>query len=140
MPLDRCRRAVEARHLVATTSQIDCVVAKAASSVKYVSANCAERFEFHKTRLGIPDVPRDRIGGGRAGECGFAAVEAVVGLAVVLTVSDSGRLTLLRYGPLPNVLRCAQAIPLVYLVVRKPGPGARRRGQPYKRFELRSVT
>ena len=71
--LDRRRRAVEARHRVAATSQVDHVVAEAATSVEHLSADRAERFEFHKPRLRLSDVPRDGFGGGRARECGLSA-------------------------------------------------------------------
>lgn len=81
--LDRRRRAVEARHRITATGQVDCVVAKAATSVEYLPADRPECFEFHQSRLGLPDVPRDGVGGGRARERGSAAVEAFVGFAVM---------------------------------------------------------
>ena len=106
--LDRCRRAVEARHPVATTGQIDCVVAKAATSVKHLSADRAERFEFHEARLGMPDVPRDGVWGGCARECGFSAVEAVVGFAVVPDGFRFGTAHTITVRPATNARRCAQ--------------------------------
>jgi hypothetical protein len=81
--LDRRRRAVEARHRVAATRQVDHVVAEAATSVEHLSADRAERFEFHKPRPRLSDVPRDGFGGGRARECGLSAIEAFVRLAIV---------------------------------------------------------
>ena len=41
--------------------------------------NTAERFEFHQPGLGLPDVPRDPFGAGRAVERRFTAVQLVEG-------------------------------------------------------------